>query len=477
MNSGGPDVGPRRRRLPPSLAPLAIRNYLLYWIGFATSNTGRWIELTGALWLVAGLANSPILLGLLGIVRAVPAIVLSPIAGVIVDRVDQRRMLFVTQGVSLVLSLAIGVLVITGRIELWHLYVQMGLQSALQAFDAAVRQALFPRLVPRELLSHAVTLTITAGRTAKFVGPAIGGLAIAGLGVAAPFFLNAASFLMLMGAVVAMRGIEGRILRVRDAFLIELQEGFRYIRSSPVLSGVLKLEIAFGVLQMNEVMITIVAREILRTGPEGLGLLLSAPALGSLVGVAAFLTFGHRRHQGRFVIVCLAAYVATLPVVALSVTFAITFVALAVVGFLDSLVTVTRHSMMQLTAPPAMRGRVMANMGTVTNGIGPLAQAQSGALAALLGPPLAIVVAAAGLASTTVLIVRSTPSLWAFETEAADAPASVDVPARSRHSGPHRIGTSQWACPAYAGTVIARSSRIGVSSSLLIQAPAASAAA
>lgn len=412
--------------------PLGYHDYLLYWIGFATSNTGRWIELTGALWLVYDLTGSPTLLGLVGLARAAPAFALSPIAGVVADRLDQRRLLFVTQVISLGLSLGLGLLVLSGRVEVWHLYAQLALQAAIQPFDAAARQALFPRLVPRAILAQAVTLTVMAGRTAKFVGPALGGIAISQLGVASPYLLNAGSFLVLMLAIVAMRPLVAIPTRSGSSFAGELIEGFRYIRSAPVLSGILMLEVVFGLLQMNEVMITLVARGVLGVGPEGLGLLLAAPALGALAGIATLIVLGPARRPGRFVVTVVVIYVGVLLVVAASPVFGLTFIALGVTGYLDSVITVTRHSILQLAAPAEMRGRVMANMGTVTNGVGPLAQVQSGVLVGALGVPIAIVVSSGALLVATVVTARANAAMWAFRFDEQARGHNADAAGGSR---------------------------------------------
>jgi MFS family permease len=429
------------RTLPGGLAPFGYRDYLLYWIGFATSNTGRWIELTGALWLVYELTESPALLGLVGLARAAPAFALSPIAGVVADRVDQRRLLFVTQVASLALSLGLGLLVLSGQAEVWHLYAQLALQAAIQPFDAAARQTLFPRLVPRASLARAVTLTVMAGRSAKFIGPALGGIAISQLGVASPYLLNAASFLVLMVAVVAMRPLVAIAARSGSSFAGELVEGFRHIRSAPVLSGILMLEVVFGLLQMNEVMITLIARDFLHVGPEGLGLLLAAPALGALAGIGTLIVVGPAKRPGRFVVTVVVVYVGVLLVVAGSPFFGLTFLALGCTGYLDSVITVTRHSILQLAAPAEMRGRVMANMGTITNGIGPLAQVQSGALVGVLGVPLAIAVSSGALLVATLVTARANAAMWAFRfgdhgTEADRRPSQPPIPDPERQPGP-----------------------------------------
>jgi MFS family permease len=392
---------------------LAHRNFAQFWAGFAFTNAGKWIEQTGTVWLVYELTGSPVLLGLLGIARAIPAVVLGPIAGVIVDRVDQRKLLLVTQALGLVASLLLGVLVLTGKVELWQIYLQVAVQSAIMAFDAPVRQALFPRLVPRAQLPEAVTLTFSAGKSAAFIGPVIGGLAIAGMGESAPFLLNALTFLVLMAAVFWMR-VDAAEGPPRSSFGGELAEGLRHIIRTPVLAGLFKLEIVFGIFQMNAVIITIIGREVLGVGPEGLGGLLSAEALGSLVGIGSLLLVGQTRRQGRFNILCTVGYAATLVGFALSRSFELAFVALAIGGFFDSLLSVTRSSVLQLAAPLGMRGRVMANLGTVTRGLGPLGQTQSGLVAGALGGPAAVLGSAIVLAANALLTIRSNPTLWRF---------------------------------------------------------------
>jgi MFS family permease len=405
--------------LPRGLAPLGYRNFALYWIGFATSNVGRHIELTGLVWLVYELTHSPVLLGLLGIARAGPAIVVGPIAGVVADRVDQRRLLFITQLLALVASLCLGLLVVTGLLELWHVYVQVALQAVITGFDSAVRQALFPRLVPRARLVEAVTLQHSAGRASQLVGPAVGGFAIAGLGEAAPFLLNAATYLVLMAAVTGISGVIPRTATAGSSFRGELVEGLRHVMGAPVLSGLIKLEIVFHLFSMNPVMITIVGREVLGVGAEGLGGLLSAPALGALVGIASVLVLGLPRRQGRFVIFFSFAYAATLLAFAASGDYAFSFTVLAVMGLFGSLVGVARSNVMQLAAPGRMRGRVMANMSTVSLGIGPLAQSQSGVLAGAVGSPLAVVSAAVAIAVAAAAIARANPLLWNFSQDEA----------------------------------------------------------
>jgi MFS family permease len=413
--------------LPRNLAPFGFRNYLLYWIGFAVTNTGKNIELTGAVWLASQLDPSPILLGLLGIARAAPALLFGPISGVVADRFDQRKLLFVTQGLGLLASAALGIRVMTGTVQLWEIYLQVAIQASIMSFDASTRQALFPQFVPREQLGEAVTLTTTATRLSAFVGPAIGGLSIAAFGVASPFLLNAATFPVLMAAVVWIRGLVRSVPEAASTFRGEFSEGLRHLTSAPVLLGLIKMEIVFGIFQVNSVMVTIVARDILHVGPEGLGGLLSADALGGLIGLSLLLTFGHTRRQGRFNLLCTLAYAGALVVFGLSQSYVLSFIALGVTGAMDVLIAVTRNHILQLATPPRLRGRVMGNLGTITRGMGPLAQTQNGLLTGIIGGPLAVLAAAGALAVNAVLTARTNRLLWDFSRDEERLPEAIAI--------------------------------------------------
>jgi MFS family permease len=344
---------------------------------------------------------------------------LTPIAGVIADRVDQRRILLATQSLALVLSLSLGLLVVTGRVELWHIYVQSAAQSAVFAFDMTTRQALFPRLVPRARIVEAVTLQSLAGRTSAMIGPAIGGIIIATLGEAAPFLLSTVTNLVLIGGVAWMRNVPRVAARATASVRAELADGLRYMLATPVLAGVLKLEIVYALFQMNPVMVTIIGRDVLGVGPEALGALLAADGVGALVGIAILLTVGRRTRPGRFVILTTLAYAAALLGFAAAPAYAVAFAALVVAGMFDTLTATTRNSIMQLVAPPEMRGRVIGNHGLVVRGLPPLAQAQSGFLAGLIGGPWAIVGAAGVLVAGSVLAGRTNRALMTWSPDEA----------------------------------------------------------
>jgi hypothetical protein len=222
-----------------------------------------------------------------------------------------------------------------------------------------------------------------------------------------------------MGALAAMKGVIARTAAAGASFMADLTEGFRHMLGAPVLNGLLKLEIFYAIFQMNQVMVTIIGREVLGVGPEGLGGLLSAIALGGVLGTAALLIIGATDRPGRFVTLSSLGYAAAMVVFAVSTSYVIGFVALVLVGVFDALVSVTRNSIMQLAAPGRMRGRVMANQGTVVRGLGPLAQTQSGALAEVVGGPAGTLAAAAVLAVSSIMVAVGSRPLWEFSRRGA----------------------------------------------------------
>jgi MFS family permease len=437
--TGQPDPRPFAR-LPGGLAPLGYRNFALFWFGFAATNTGKWIEQTGAVWVAYELSKDPLLLGLLGIVRGLPTMIITPFAGVIADRVDQRRLVTFTQATGLVTSLIAGLLLLAGRLELWQLYLQVGIQSLIGAVDTTSRQALFPRLVPRSHMVDSVTLVSAAARTSGLVGPAIGGIAIATLGDASPFLLNTGTFLLLMGALGWMRSIAPQAKAKGASFRSDLTEGFRYMLSAPVLRGLLLLEIAFGLFQINPVITTIIAREVLGVGAEGLGILLSALAGGALLGTGALIAFGATRRPGRFVVVASIFYAGAMVAYAFARDFGVALITLVVIGVFDAFNNVARNSITQLAAPARMRGRVMANQGVVVRGFGPMAQTQSGAAAGILGAPIAVVVAAGALAAAAVAVAARNRPLWHFTPEDAEP----DDEAAGQWATGGSVGDASW---------------------------------
>src|SRR5690242_5592255 len=243
------------------LEALRSRNYALYFAGHFTSQAGNWVEQTAVAWILYQLTDSPVLLGLSGLARAVPTLALALVGGAIADRLPRRRLLYFTESSMLVTSATIGLLAWANRLEFWHLYVLSFMNGALSAFSVPARQALFAGLVPRTAMQSAVTLNAVAVRAGALIGPSIGGAAIAYAGFAWPFFINALSFIGMLAALAAMK-VEPREMAKRASLRQGMAEGLRFVRDHPPLRVALALEVVSGLFGHNVTLITIIARDV-----------------------------------------------------------------------------------------------------------------------------------------------------------------------------------------------------------------------
>ena len=386
---------PVPRHLPAGLAALRERNFALYVAGQFTSRLGDWIELTAVSWILYELTSSPLLLGLSGVFRALPVIVLGLFGGAIADRVSRRPLLMFTESTMLIASLIVGLLALNGALQFWHLYILNVVSGTLSAFSVPARQALFAGLVPRTAIQSAVTLNSLAVRGGGLIGPSVGGFALVFGGYALPFFLNAASFLGIIVALAAMRlppvaaDAAPRVSLTRG-----MTEGVGFVWRNAPLRVVLGLELLSGLFGHNSTIITIIARDILNAGPEGLGLLLSALGAGALLGMGLMLTFQVERHA-RLILTVGGLYALLWGAAALSQWLWVSIILFFALGTTDGVWGVSRNTLAQLLVPDALRGRVMSVVMLVTRGSSQLGTMQGGLLVGLMGAPAAVLTSAA----------------------------------------------------------------------------------
>lgn len=390
-------------RLPVGLAALRERNFVLYVIGQFTSRLGDWIELTAVSWILYELTNSPLLLGLSGVFRALPVIVLGLFGGAIADRVPRRPLLMFTELTMLILSLIVGLLALSGGLQFWHLYILNVVSGTLSAFSVPARQALFAGLVPRTAIPSAVTLNSFAVRSGGLLGPSIGGFALVFGGYALPFFLNAASFLGIIFALMAMRlpSVAADAALPRLSLARGMTEGVGFVWRNAPLKVVLGLELVSGLFGHNSTLITIIARDILGTGPEGLGLLLSALGAGAILGMGLMLTFHVERHA-RLILSVGGVYALLWGATALSQWLWLSLILFFALGTTDGVWGVSRNTLAQLLVPDALRGRVMSVVMLVTRGGSQLGTISGGLLVGVMGAPAAVLASAVIIGATVI---------------------------------------------------------------------------
>jgi MFS family permease len=382
-------------KLPRGLAALRERNYVLYLAGQFTSQLGNWAEQTAVAWILYELTNSPLLLGLSGLARAVPMIAFTWIGGAVADRAPRRMLLLTTESAMLVVSLAVGWLAAAGQLQFWYLYVLSFASGTLSAFSVPARQALFAGLVPRSAMQSAVSLNAVAVRSGALIGPSLGGVALAYGGYALPFFVNAATFLGMLLALAAMRLPPREPERASPSGLWEgMTHGLGFVWRNPLLKVALGLEVVSGLFGHNVTLVTIIARDVLATGPEGLGLLLSALGAGALASMTVMVAFEVKRHL-QLILAAGTAYTVLLAAFALSPWLGLSMALLFALGAADGAWAVTRNTLAQLLVPDELRGRVMSVVVLATRGSAPLGRLQGGFLAGLVGGPAAVLLGAA----------------------------------------------------------------------------------
>jgi MFS family permease len=414
-------VTPARARIPDGLAALRERNFLLYIVGHFVSQSGSSLEVAATSWILYDLTNSPVLLGLGGLCRAAPLLLLTLVGGAIADRFPRRPVLFVTETSQLLLNVIIAVLAASGLLAFWHLYLLSLLGGTLAAFSVPARQALFPGLVPRQAVASAVTLNAAASRTSSMLGPSIAGVALAASGYAAPFVVNAASYIGLSVALLAMRlpqtsaeAKQAAARSVRQALL----EGLQFVRDNSILRTVVTLEVIGGLFGHNTALITIIARDRLGAGPEGLGLLLSSISAGALLTTLIVAALPTER-RGMAIVVAGLAYSLLFFGFALSSSLILSAVALCLMGAADGVWGVNRNIVGQLVVPDRLRGRVMSVVTMTGRSCTMLGQIQSGSITALAGGPVAATIGAAVVTAGVLFSAVRAAELRAFKTSAA----------------------------------------------------------
>jgi MFS family permease len=374
-------------RRPGFFGPFRFKDFRLLWSGLLVSNLGTWMQFTALGYYVASLAPNgrvgALDIGLLGAARAVPVLILSPLAGVVADRYPRRLVLFVTNGCTSFLSFMLFALVATNHAPLWTLMITSGLQAATQSFDAPARQSWVPLMVPREYVGGAIGLNSVAFNAPSVVGPPLAGLLIAGIGVAPCFLVNALTTLAVVVALVFMHPAPPSSTRRGNVFAA-IAEGVRFLMRHPVLRWiVLMLVVASLTYRPYNFLLPAYAVHVIHTDAKGLGWLMAASGVGAIAG--AFFTAatgGERRGS----IWLFSSMLAALGVGALGLTvhFGLASAFLVVVGLATMSFIGSSNILLQTLAPDDMRGRAISVYSMILLGLVPLGSLITGALATWL---------------------------------------------------------------------------------------------
>jgi MFS family permease len=371
------------------------RNYRLFFTGQVISVSGTWMQNIALAWLVVELTSSPLAVGALAFCRFIPFTVFGLVAGVVADRIDNRKLVIATQAVSMVLSAVLATLVLTGTETLWLVYVLAVLGGTALVFDAPGRHALTFQMVGRDELPNAVALNTGLFNAARVVGPALGGVLIAAFGVGICFAINTVTFLAVLAGLLLMRPQElVPVARVGEppTMMKGIGEGFAWALRSPETRLVLAIVTVVSTVGFNfHVILPLLASDTLKTGPEVFGILSACFGGGALVGALLSASLG--RASWKLLIAGTAGFSLSLLALAPLASVWPCAILLFVTGVCFTLWTSNANSLLQLRAPDHLRGRVVSLYLWAFAGLAPLGGLFAGWLCDVGGTQLSFTVA------------------------------------------------------------------------------------
>jgi MFS family permease len=361
-------VGEWRRR---TFSSLSDRNYRAYFVGSAVSVSGTWMQRVAQDWLVLQLTHNGVALGVSSALQFAPVLVIGAWGGAVVDRVDRRRLLLLTQFLSAVLAAVLALMCATGVVTLWMVYaLTLGL-GIVTVFDSPARQTFVAEMVGTDKVINAQSLYSTVHNGGRLIGPALAGVVIAWLGVASAFALNALSFVAMIVALASMD--VGALLRVPPTARAprQVRDGFAYLWTHRDLRSSLILVAIVGVFGQNfRVVLPLLAQNTYHGGAQSYGYLTAALGLGAVIGALGSAARGRSSLRG-LLLTCLAFGAVNLLVIA-TPSFVLALTVIVGVGVTNIIFNTVGRTLMIISSDPAMRGRVMALYSIVFLGSTPI---------------------------------------------------------------------------------------------------------
>lgn len=408
-----PSSSTRAKRQVAALRALQSRNYRLFFAGQSLSLIGTWITRIATSWLVYRLSHSAFLLGVVSFAGQIPSFFLAPIAGVWIDRWNRHHTIIATQVLSMVQSLALAVLTLTGTITMWELAVLMLAQGVINAFDMPARQSFVIQMIDNPgHLGNAIALNSSIVNAARLVGPAIAGVVIAAFGEGTCFLIDGISYAAVITSLLAMRLAPRPRHEQRKKVFEDLAEGWRYISKSFPIRSILLLLALVSLLGLPfQVLMPVFASGVLHGGPNTLGMLMAATGVGALAGVAALANRRTVLGLGRVIAASTGALGLALIAFGLSHVLWLSLCILPVAGFGMMRQMAACNTVLQTLADEGMRGRVMAFYSMAFVGMAPFGSLIGGLLAARIGVSHTVTLCGIGCLGGALIFRRQLPRI------------------------------------------------------------------
>ena len=374
------------------LRALRYRNYRLFFVGQGVSLIGTWMQIVTVSWLVYRLTGSPLLLGIVGFSSQIPTFILAPLAGVLADRFNRKRILIITQILSLLQALTLAFLSLFGIIRIWQVITLSIILGLINSFDIPTRQAFVADMIEkREDLGNAIALNSSLFNIARFIGPSLAGVIIATAGEGICFLLNGLSFMAVILALLAMRIKLPKALNQTAPIFREIKEGFRYVFGFVLIRYILLLLALVSLTGMSyAVLMPIVAREILKGGAHTYGFLMGATGLGALIGALYLASQKNACGMERIVLTATVTFGTALIAFSFSRVLWLSILLMMAVGFGMMVQMAASNTILQNITDDNKRGRVMSFFAMSFMGMAPFGSLLGGALANKIGAPYTI---------------------------------------------------------------------------------------
>ncbi|MEH2172424.1 MFS transporter [Nostoc sp.] len=397
----------------PLLPALRSRNYQLFFAGQGISLIGTWMTQLATIWLVYDLTKSPLMLGVVGFSSQIPNFFLAPFGGVFVDRFSRYRTLIGTQVLAMIQSLTLAALALTGVIEVWQIIALSLFQGFINALDAPARQAFVPELVDRrEDLANAIAINSTMVNGARLIGPAIGGLLIAGVGTGYCFLIDGLSYVAVIAALLAMKVKPWKNSVTDGNPLQKVKEGFVYAFSFPPIRSILLLSALVSLMGLqNTILVPVIAEQVLKGGAESLGFLMAASGVGALTGGIYLATRQTILGIGKLIALAPAILGIGLIGFSLSRFLPLSLFTMLFVGLGTILQIAASNTFLQTIVEDDKRGRLMSLYTMSFLGMIPVGNLLGGLLASHIGAPNTLIIDGITCILGSIIFSRQLPAL------------------------------------------------------------------
>lgn len=405
--------------IPPSLRH---RKFRIIWLGLLFSVAGSQMQVSAIHWHIRELTGDPdpLALGGIGLARILPVIIFSIISGPAADTLNRRNILLVTQSFQAMIAATLAILTFSSSINIGLIYALTGLQAAAIAFDLPARQAMIPNIVPEKNLSNAYSMQSIAFHTGAIVGPMLGGIVIATMGQGYTYWINSFSFLAVILALVMIGEVTQDDKKASGISFAAVREGVQFVVSRPIILSTMVMDFGATFFASANTLLPIIARDILKVGEVGYGILSAGQSIGSVLTSLVISQLNEIKRQGRVFLSAVVIFGLATILFGLSHTLFLAMLALILMGAADSVSTIIRNTVRQINTPDHIRGRMVSINQIFFQGGPQLGEVEAGLVGKLIGVPAAIISGGVAVIITVWWIVRKWPQLLNYNGDEID---------------------------------------------------------